>query len=479
MKREILVCGLIALFMLMPATGISSYVGEDIKAVLTDDAHSVPHEPEFETRDLGDLQFIWGVENQTSDFQSIGCECNDTHFFVTGGNNGNDPNKVYIFDFNGNYINSFDQQGTTGWGWLDLAWDGQYFYGGPEAGSQIDVFTDDGTIVDTIPGPVPWCAGLAYDPETDHLWTIDKWTDKVLYEIDKNGNIINSYSQDKNVYGLAWDNVSSYGPFLWVAVQDPQCTFYQFDPSVGDYTGVSFEAYNPGSIDNKACGLGFTTAWNASAGVLFGIQQCDQTPDGPGDQLAGYTITEYQTDTTPPVTTCTLDGEMHGDDYVGEVTVTLTAIDDMSGVNYTMYKVDDGDYNTYDEPFVVSGEGDRTVYFYSVDKAGNVEEEKTCEFTIVCPVEIEISGGFGVSVDLTNILDEDLTNISWSIVLEGGLIILGKNSSGTVDILAGETVTIKSKLILGFGKPTITVTIDDCDPVSTSGFVFLFFVLGV
>jgi len=184
-------------------------------------------------------------------------------------------------------------------------------------------------------------------------------------------------------------------------------------------------------------------------------------------------------DSTPPETTCELAGEMEDDEYISDVTVYLNATDDHSGVDYTMYKLDHGEFEIYEEPFVVSGEGDRTVYFYSVDKAGNVEEEKTCEFTIVCPVEIEISGGFGVGVDLTNILDEDLTNVSWSIVLEGGLIILGKNSSGTVDIPAGETVTIKSKLILGFGKPTITVTIDDCDPVSTSGFVFLFFVLGV
>ena len=320
MRKQIVVCSLIALFLLTSTVSVSSYVGEDIEAVLTDDAHSVPDEPESETRDLGDLQFIWGVENQTDDFQSIGCECDGTHFFVTGGNNGTDPNKVYIFDFDGNYVDSFDQQGTTGWGWLDLAWDGEYFYGGPEAGSRIDVFTDDGTVVDTIPGPVPWCAGLAYDPDTDHLWTIDKWTDKVLYEIDKDGNVINSYQQDKNVYGLAWDNISNYGPFIWVAVQDPQCTFYQFDPSTGDYTGVSFEAYNPGSTDNKACGLGFTTKWNTSAGVLFGIQQCDQTPDGPGDQLAGYMICEIG---APEPGLC-CEGSLNWVDVKPETTVTGT-----------------------------------------------------------------------------------------------------------------------------------------------------------
>ena len=283
MKSKIFIYSLTILFLLIPATSVSSYLGEDSTTVLNEYEQSVVKSASAPF-DLGDLQFIWGVENQTSDFQSIGCGCDGEQFYVTGGNNGTDPNKVYIFDFEGTYVDSFDQSGTTGWGWLDLTWDGTYLYGGPETQSRIDVFTTDGTVVDTIPGPVPWCAGLAYDPATDHLWTIDKWTDMVLYEIDKEGNVINSYQQDKNVYGLAWDNISANGPFLWVSVQDPQCTFYQWNPRTGDYTGVSFEAYDLGTTDNKACGLGFTTKWNTSAGILFGIQQCDQNPDGLGDQ---------------------------------------------------------------------------------------------------------------------------------------------------------------------------------------------------
>jgi hypothetical protein len=290
MNKKILFCSLIALFLLIPATSVSSYT-EEIEATLSS-YYNTSLKKSTSCMDLGDLQFMWGIEEITTDYQTIGCGCNGENFFITGGNNGADPNKVYVFDFEGSYLNSFDQSGTTGWGWLDLAWDGEYFYGGPEASSRIDVFTDDGTIVDTINAPVPWCAGIAYDPDTDHLWVIDKWTDMVFYELDMEGTIINSISQDKNVYGLAWDDLSPGGPYLWAAVQDPQCTFYQFDPATEDYTGVSFEAENPESTDNKACGLGFTTEWNESAGILFAIQQCDQTPDGPGDQLAGYTIYE-------------------------------------------------------------------------------------------------------------------------------------------------------------------------------------------
>ena len=50
MRKQIVVCSLIALFLLTSTVSVSSYVGEDIEAVLTDDAHSVPDEPESETR---------------------------------------------------------------------------------------------------------------------------------------------------------------------------------------------------------------------------------------------------------------------------------------------------------------------------------------------------------------------------------------------------------------------------------------------
>jgi hypothetical protein len=87
-------------------------------------------------------------------------------------------------------------------------------------------------------------------------------------------------------------------------------------------------------------------------------------------------------DTTPPVTTYILDGIMEGGVYITDVTVTLTATDDMSGVNYTMYKINNGIWTTYVEPFVISENGTYTIYFYSVDYAENIETENTRTFTI-------------------------------------------------------------------------------------------------
>ncbi len=117
------------------------------------------------------------------------------------------------------------------------------------------------------------------------------------------------------------------------------------------------------------------------------------------------------------------------------------------------------------------------LHFYSVDIAGNIETEKTSVFTIQYPIQIAIKGGLGVSATITNNGEAAVTNMTWSINLNGGLILLGKTKTGTVDIPAGESVTVKD-FVFGFGKTTITVATGSTE-ATASGTVILFFVIGV
>jgi hypothetical protein len=185
-------------------------------------------------------------------------------------------------------------------------------------------------------------------------------------------------------------------------------------------------------------------------------------------------------DNTPPITTITLAGTLEGGVYTSDVTVTLAAIDGQSGVNYTMYKLDSADWNIYTTPFVVTEDGTHTVLFYSVDNAGNQETEKSSTFIIEHPiaVEITIKGGFGVSAVIKNTGTTDLTNIDWTIALDGKLIFVGKANSGTIAALAaGDSVTVKD-FVIGFGKTGIAVTAGTAS-ASASGTALLFFVIGV
>ena len=79
------------------------------------------------------------------------------------------------------------------------------------------------------------------------------------------------------------------------------------------------------------------------------------------------------------------------DKFMGPVTVTLNATDDISGVDYTTYRIEYngtsgpsvGPWEPYTGPFVVSQPGDYIIHYYSVDKVGNIEPEQIKGFTIL------------------------------------------------------------------------------------------------
>lgn len=89
----------------------------------------------------------------------------------------------------------------------------------------------------------------------------------------------------------------------------------------------------------------------------------------------------FNDDTTPPVTSHTLNPpEPDGLNgwYVSDINATLTATDDISGVNITYYRIDRGEWIVYTEPFTLSEDGDDIlIEYYSVDYAENIEDVKS------------------------------------------------------------------------------------------------------
>ncbi len=85
-------------------------------------------------------------------------------------------------------------------------------------------------------------------------------------------------------------------------------------------------------------------------------------------------------DSNPPVTTCSLDPPTpNGENgyYVSNVTAILNATDD-SGVNITYYRLYGEEWQIYNNPFVISEDGnDILIEFYSIDTIGNIEEIKS------------------------------------------------------------------------------------------------------
>ena len=84
-------------------------------------------------------------------------------------------------------------------------------------------------------------------------------------------------------------------------------------------------------------------------------------------------------DKTAPVTAASV--ETAGDG----TKVTLTATDARSGVVETDYDLDGAGFKPYGEPVLVTGAGDHTLRFRSVDHAGNFETPQTVSVRVAAP----------------------------------------------------------------------------------------------
>jgi len=94
--------------------------------------------------------------------------------------------------------------------------------------------------------------------------------------------------------------------------------------------------------------------------------------------VAGNTETQQsrivKIDSTAPVTQASVSGTAGTNNwYRSSVQVSLSASDNVSGVQNTSYRVDGGAIQTYSGPFVLSTMGQHTVNYWSVDNLNNTE----------------------------------------------------------------------------------------------------------
>ncbi|GGP74292.1 glycosyl hydrolase [Streptomyces variabilis] len=112
------------------------------------------------------------------------------------------------------------------------------------------------------------------------------------------------------------------------------------------------------------------------------------TIPGHGSMRGVLTVTEGGgEDTTAPEATAKVSGTRNDQGaYVGSASVTLEATDEGSGVDRIEYALGaDAAWQPYTAPVVVDQVGTHTLRHRALDKAGNVSEEKSVEFTVVAP----------------------------------------------------------------------------------------------
>ncbi|MDR7080077.1 uncharacterized protein YjiK [Neobacillus niacini] len=177
---------------------------------------------------------------------------------------------------------------------------------------------------------------------------------------------------------------------------------------------------------------------------------------------------EVKIDKTAPVTVSNVSDKWNQE----EVSVELTATDDLSGVAQTFYSINGSEF-VEGTAFTVTEEGLNEVSFYSVDNAGNVEETKTVEVKIdkTAPVtESNVSDKWNqgeVAVKLT--ANDDLSGVAKTFYSINGSEFI----EGTAFTVSEEGVNKVSFYSVDNAKnieetKTVEVKIDTAAPETTS-----------
>jgi hypothetical protein len=166
-----------------------------------------------------------------------------------------------------------------------------------------------------------------------------------------------------------------------------------------------------------------------------------------------------------------------------EYDFTFVTTDPLEEDLYYFIDWGDGTYEDWFGPFA-SGEVITVSHIYyekgnhSIKaKARNTvgAESGFCElfFVMVLAPEIDvgvISGGFfRANILIKNTGGAEANDVDWSLTLNGGFILTGKESTGTIETISpGGSVSLKSKLIIGLGETEFTVTAEE--PYGSSDF---------
>jgi len=203
------------------------------------------------------LQFLYPTWDNTGE---SGCESDGTYIYTVRWN----LDLYYRYDINGNYLATFTVQNTSSI--RDLAYDGQYFYGSPSTGTIYEMRFTPGveSLISTFNAPAGVTVrSIAYVPPPtvpNGGFYVSDWTGNESWTlIDRTGAFISAIPiashQVNGNYGLAYDNITPGGPYLWGLCQsfDPSlinwCHFVQVEIATGLQTGVTRDVDNDPQVN--------------------------------------------------------------------------------------------------------------------------------------------------------------------------------------------------------------------------------------
>jgi hypothetical protein len=149
------------------------------------------------------------------------------------------------------------------------------------------------------------------------------------------------------------------------------------DPSL---TGSFSSGWHTGDV---------TVSWSCTDGLSGpAAQPADDVVTGEGSNLSATatctdkagnsttkTVSGIQIDRSAPATSASVSGELRNGWYNADISIDLSASDNLSGVDKTYYAVDGGAAQVYSAAVSIATNGTHTFTYWSTDKAGNTEDK--------------------------------------------------------------------------------------------------------
>jgi len=256
---------------------------------------------------LWDMQFNFNLETASGALGNAGGEFDGTYYYTTRWAS----NLIHQYDMTGTLVQEFSIAGVTGL--RDLAYDGTYFYGGAAANTIYIMDFTTQTLIGTIASP-EGVRNIAYDSANDGFW-VGNWTTD-LFLVDRSGATLSTIPAATHaltsIYGSAYDEYSTGGPYLWLfhqGVTGAEAHVAQIDIATGMQTGVThdmlvdFPATSPlagGLWVEEGVAPGYASIGGVAQGTpdMFFALELTASAD-PSDPMSPENLTAYSDYSTP------------------------------------------------------------------------------------------------------------------------------------------------------------------------------------
>ncbi len=222
------------------------------------------------------------VENYAGNPYCVGCGLDGSYLWVTNGagQSGEPTGQILIFEENGTFVTSFEQNNAPGWGLRDLCFNGTYIYG--SVSSFIDYYdTETYEKVGAFIGPQDPNRALAYDGIYFYTGNFGNEIYRLTWDGVSGSTAGSSVwsTAATTVYGAAWDAVNGV---MWVTSADGSGTVAQLDQNgelIDNYYPVTGGTYGGATMSSFSSPV--NTLWILNQGATDEVLGYDLNPCSP------------------------------------------------------------------------------------------------------------------------------------------------------------------------------------------------------